>query len=709
MKQTGFLIILYFFSTAVPAQFMKATPPVAQKKEHWRTVQRDSVADNYYWMYDYFGKGPDSSAAVEYLKAENNYFDTVMSATKHLQQALYVEMKARIKEKDQTAPVFKNGYYYYTRTDEGEQYYKYCRKKGNLNAKEEILLDVDKLSKGYAYFDVKSPQVSEDNKTLMYAVDDVSRRQYKVLFKDLSTGRSLSDTIYNTEGNQCWANDNKTIFYISNNPVTLLMEKIVRHTIGANPKTDSVVYEEKDKSNFITVYKSKNAKHIIISSVSTTSSEIRMISAGKPYSAFRIFQPRMKNVLYQIFPLNNKFLILTNKDSALNYRLMECPLNETGVAGWKTVVAHRDSVLIQDVEEFGKFFVLLERRNGLVNIRVRTIKTNRDHYLHFDDPAYSVEFNPSPDFKGTVLNYKYSSLVTPTSDFAFNMQDQVQTLLKKQVLPDGYNSKNYVSERFYVTSADGTKIPVSLVYKKGIKKDGHAPLLLYGYGSYGISTETVFSRYRLSLINRGFICAFAHVRGGQELGRSWYENGKMMHKKNTFLDFISCGEYLVKEKYTGKDHLYAYGGSAGGLLMGAVVNMSPDLWNGIIAEVPFVDVVNTMLDKNIPLTTNEYEEWGNPASREAYFYMKSYSPYENVERKGYPNMLVMTGLYDSQVQYFEPSKWVAKLRAKKTDDTILLLKTNMDYGHGGASGRFDFIKEFALQYTFLLTLEGMNK
>ena len=708
MKNTFLILILIFFTMSLKAQFQEATAPVADKKEHFREIHGDKVLDPYYWMYDYFGKGPDSTKVVDYLKTENTYLDNVMAGTKQFQTDLFTEMKARIKEKDESVPVFKNGYFYYVRTEDGKQYYKYCRKKGTLEAKEEILLDVDQLAEGHAYFDASGFEVSEDNKLLAFGVDLVSRRQYTIHIKNLETGEVLNDAILDTEGDPCWANDNQTIFYTSKNPVTLLSEKILRHKLGTDPIKDVLVYEEKDKSNYIHVVKSKNNKCIFVVSEATMSSEYRMIDASKPNDSFQVFQSRMKDVLYSVIPLSDKFLILTNKDKAKNFKLMECSLEKTQSATWKELIPVRNDVLLQGVEEFKDFIVINERKDGLVKLRIRNLKDNSEHYIDFGEPTYSANFGANPEYKSSILRYGYTSLTTPSSIFDYEMVTKVKTLKKQMEVLGGYNSKDYVTERVYATAKDGTKVPISLVYKKGFKKDGSAPLLLYGYGSYGATMDASFSSTRLSILNRGFAFAIAHIRGGQEMGRQWYLDGKLMKKKNTFTDFIDCGKYLITQNYTSKNHLYGMGGSAGGLLMGAVANMAPDLWHGIIAQVPFVDVVNTMLNESIPLTTNEFDEWGNPKEKEAYFYMKSYAPYENVEKKNYPNILVTTGLHDSQVQYFEPAKWVAKLRDMKTDQNTILLHTNMDFGHGGASGRFDYLKDIALNFAFLFTLEGIS-
>jgi oligopeptidase B len=684
------------------------SPPVAEKKPFQRIIHNDTVTDNYYWMIDYFKKGPDSAKVIDYLEAENAYTDTMMSDTKALQEALFLEMKGRIKEKDETVPVYKNGYFYYTRSEEGLQYYKYCRKKGSLDAREEVLLDVDEMAKGHPYYDISSVSVSPDNKLLAFGVDTVSRRQYTLYIKNLETGEIYADAIAGTSGDFSWANDNKTGFYTWNNPETLLTEKIKRHKLGTSIETDVVVYNETDNSNYIGVSESKNGKFILIHSQATLSSEIRFIDADKPESAFKVFQPRMGEVLYDVVPLSDRFLIRTNLH-AQNFRLMECPLDKTDSTNWKEVIPHRADVLLEEVDEFKDFIVISERKGGLVSLRVRNLTNSKEHYIDFGEPTYAAYIGNNPEFSSTTLRYHYTSLTTPNSVYDYNLSTKEKKLMKQQEVIGGYNPEEYQAERLYATASDGTKVPVSLVYKKGFKKDGSAPLLLYGYGSYGYSLDASFSTNRISLLNWGFVFAIAHIRGGEEMGRQWYEDGKLMKKINTFTDFINCGEFLIHEKYTANGHLYAQGGSAGGLLMGAVANMAPKLWNGLIAQVPFVDVVNTMLDETIPLTTNEYDEWGNPNEKNAYSYMKSYSPYENVERKEYPNILVTTGLHDSQVQYFEPAKWVAKLREMKTDDNIVLLNTNMDYGHGGASGRFDYLKEIALEYAFLFKLEGIGK
>lgn len=683
------------------------TAPVAEKKNKELTAHGDTRIDEYYWMNDYFKKGPDSTKVVDYLKAENAYLDTMMSGTKKFQEELFAEMKGRIKEKDESVPVLNNGYYYYSRTEEGKQYYKYCRKKGSLDAPEEVLLDADKMAEGSGYFSATGFSVSPDNKLMAFGIDKLSRRQYTIYIKNLETGELLKDEIKGTGGNAVWAADNKTLFYTSNNQVTLLSEKIRKHKLGTDAAADVTVYEEKDPSNYIGVYKTKSRDYIVIYSSATLSSEYRILKASDPDASFSIFQPRTKDVLYGIDHWGDKFLIRTNLE-AKNFRLMETPVDKTTRENWKEVIAHRTNVLLEDIDVFKGHWVITERKEGLLQMRIREIASGKEHYLDFGEPAYAAYVGANPEFNTTNLRYNYTSLTTPNSVFDYDMNTKSKKLMKEQEVLGAFNKADYVTERVYATAKDGAKVPVSIVYKKGTKKDGSAPLLLYAYGSYGASMDASFSSNRLSILNRGFIYAIAHIRGGQEMGRQWYEDGKLMKKKNTFTDFIDCGEFLIKEKYTSKGHLYAMGGSAGGLLMGAIVNIAPDLWNGVVAQVPFVDVITTMSDPTIPLTTNEYDEWGNPADKDAYFYMKSYSPYDNVEKKNYPNMLVTTGLHDSQVQYFEPAKWVARLRVMKTDKNLLLLKTNMEAGHGGASGRFDYLKEIALEYAFLMALEGIT-
>ncbi|MEO5984658.1 MAG: S9 family peptidase [Ferruginibacter sp.] len=714
LKMTSLAVAIIFYASAYSQTTMNKTyqwpeniqAPVSEKKPKELTAHGDTRIDNYFWMNDYFKKGPDSARVVSYLTAENDYFTKMMAGTEALQEKLYKEMRAKIKEKDESVPTFKNGYFYYTRQVEGKDYFVYARKKGSLTAKEEVLLDVNEMAEGHAYFSATGFSVSIDNKLLAYGIDTKSRREYKLYVKNISTGKIYTDVVSDTEGDAVWANDNKTFYYTAKNPVTLLSEKIKRHVLGSDVTKDVVVYEEKDPTNYIGVSKTKSDKYIIITSQATLSSELRYIDANEPSKAFTIFQPRIKDVLYGVDHAKDLFYIRTNKD-AKNFKLMVTREGATGISNWVELVRHNPLVLIERFDLFKNYLAINERKNGLTQVHIINTKTTDAHFLAFDEATYSAGLGFNPEFNTDVIRFNYASLTTPASVYDYNMKTKTKKLVKQQEVLGQFSSNDYTTERVYAVADDGTKIPISIVYKKGFKKDGNGPLLLYGYGSYGASMDAGFSSTRLSLLNRGFAYAIAHIRGGQEMGRYWYEDGKMMKKKNTFTDFIDCAKYLLANKYTSTKHLYASGGSAGGLLMGAVVNMRPDIWNGIVAQVPFVDVINTMSDASIPLTTNEYDEWGNPANKESYFYMKTYSPYDNVEKKAYPNMLVTTGLHDSQVQYFEPAKWVAKLRDYKTDKNKLLLYTNMEAGHGGASGRFKALKDRAREYAFLLALEGI--
>ena len=708
MKNTVFYLSALLLLVACKQINMEKTPyawpsnisaPKAAEKLRTFVQHGDTITDEYYWLNDFFKKGPDSTAVVEYLQAENAYLDTMMSGTKEFQKNLFSEMRGRIQEKDESEPVVENGYTYYSKTEEGKQYYKYYRKALTAGAKEELLLDVDQLATGKNYYAISGPSISPDNQWMAYGVDEVSRRQYTLFFKNLKTGEISSETIAGTSGNAVWSADSKTIFYAANNPVTLLSEKIRRHQLGTAAAADVTVYEEKDPTNYIGVAKTRSGQYIMIYSAATLSSEVLILPANQPAGTFQVFQPRMKDVLYSVDHWEDRFLIVTNLE-AKNFRLMSCPLNQTQQAAWTEVVPNRPDVLLEGVEPFKNFWILTERKEGLVQLRVREFPGEKEHYLDFGEPAYDAFVGKNPEYLSKQFRYRYSSMTTPLSTYDYTITSKQRNLIKEQPVLGGFKRTDYVTERRFVTARDGARVPLSIVYKKGAALDGTAPLLLYGYGSYGASMDASFSTSRLSLLNRGFVYAIAHIRGGQEMGRLWYEDGKLLKKKNTFNDFIDCGKYLIEEKFTSNGHLYAMGGSAGGLLMGAVVTMEPTLWNGVIAQVPFVDVITTMSDPTIPLTTNEYDEWGNPANKDAYFYMKSYSPYDNVAAKEYPNLLVTTGLHDSQVQYFEPAKWVARLRKLKTDKNVLLLKTNMEAGHGGASGRFDYLKDVALQYSF---------
>jgi len=678
-------------------------PPVAEKIPKELTIHGDIRVDNYYWL-----KERENPKVIEYLTAENEYRDAVMKHTESFQKKLYDEIVGRIKKTDMSVPYKDSGYYYYSRYEEGGEYPVYCRKKETMEAEEEILLNVNEMAKGHAYYSVAGFSVSTDNNLIAFGVDTVSRRKYTIHFKNLKTGEILPDQIPVTSGRAAWTNDNKTVFYAAKDETTLRSYKIMKHVLGTDPSSDKEVFEEKDVTFDTYVYKSRSKKYVFIGSGSTLSDEYRFLDADNPDGKFKIIQPREKDLLYGVDHYKDKFYIRTNY-KAENFRLMATPVSKTTKENWKEVIPHRDDVLLQGFEVFKDFLVVNERISGLPNLRIMRWDKKDEHYLDFGEETYSAYISYNPEFDTDVLRYGYSSMTTPNSVFDYNMNTKEKTLLKQQEVLGDFDSNNYHAERLYATAGDGTKIPISLVYRKGLEKNGDNPLLLYGYGSYGASMNANFGSSRLSLLDRGFVYAIAHIRGGQEMGRYWYEEGKLLKKKNTFTDFIDCAEHLIAEKFTNPDKLFAQGGSAGGLLMGAVVNMRPDLFKGVIAAVPWVDVITTMLDPSVPLTTGEYDEWGDPNKKEYYDYMLSYSPYDNVEAKDYPSMLVTTGLHDSQVQYFEPAKWVAKLRALKTDNNILILDTDMESGHGGASGRFRRYKRTALQYAFILDQVGIKK
>jgi oligopeptidase B len=687
-------------------------PPIAEKQPKELTIHNHTRVDHYFWMRltdeQKVAKEKDEQTqkVEQYLHDENAYFESVMADTVEFQEALFEEMKGRIKEDDESVPYFKNGYYYITRYEKGSQYPIYSRKKGTLEAKEEILFDVNKEAEGHEYFQLGGLNVSPDNKLVAYAVDNVSRRQYAIRIKNTETGEVYSDIIGNTTGGSVWANDNKTLFYTKKNPLTLRSEKIYRHILGTDTSEDVEVFFEDDETFNAYVYKTKSHKYIVIGSYSTVSNEFRVIPADDPTAEFRIIQPRERDLEYSLSHFGDHFYIQTNKDDATNFKLMKTPVDRTEKEHWVDVIPHREETLLEDVSIFKEYLVLEERTNGLSEIRIIRWDGTKDYYLPFDEETYSAGVFANPEFDTEVIRYSYNSFTTPNSIIDFNMRDQSKEIKKEQeVLGGKFDKKNYKSERIWATARDGKKVAISLVYHKDTKLGKDTPLLQYAYGSYGYTISDGFSTTRLSLLDRGFVYALAHIRGSQYLGREWYEDGKMLHKKNTFYDFIDCSKFLIEKNYTSAKHLYAMGGSAGGLLMGAVINMAPELYNGIVAAVPFVDVISTMLDETIPLTTGEFDEWGNPKDKEYYEYILSYSPYDNVEAKDYPNMLVTTGYFDSQVQYWEPAKWVAKLRDLKTDNNLLLMHTNMSVGHGGASGRFDALKETARDYTFLLALE----
>ncbi|SNT29132.1 oligopeptidase B [Ekhidna lutea] len=694
---------------------MRPDAPIAAKADTLLKEHGQTRVDPYFWMRlsdeQKRAETPDAHTkeVLAYLNEENDYTKTVMSHTEDLQQKLYDEIVGRIKQTDESVPYLSNGYWYYTRYEEGGEYPIYCRKNGSLDAEEEILIDVNKLAEGYDYYAAGGLNVSPDNKILAFAEDTLSRRIYTIRFKNLETGEMLDDQIINTTGGGAWANDNKTFFYTAKNKVSLLSEKIYRHKLGTEPEVDVMVYHEKDPSYYIGVYKSKSDDFVIIYNSSTLISDYHVLDANNPTGDFQQFIPRDEKAHeYSIAHFEDKWYIVTNRD-ATNFKLMETSVNDTNESNWKEVIPHRDNVLLEGVELFNEYMVVDERENGLTNLRIINQKSGDEHYLDFGEPAYNAYISTNAEFNTNVLRFGYTSMTTPNSTFDYNMETKEKTLMKQQEVVGGHNPEDYITERVWATARDGEKVPISIVYKKGFEKDGNGPLLQYGYGSYGATIDASFSSVRLSLLDRGFAFAIAHIRGGQLMGRQWYEDGKMFKKMNTFNDFIDCSKFLIEENYTSSEHLYAQGGSAGGLLMGAVVNLAPELYKGVLAAVPFVDVVSTMWDETIPLTTNEFDEWGNPKELESYEYMMSYSPYDNVSAQEYPNMLVTTGLFDSQVQYWEPAKWVAKLRDMKTDNNTLILDTDMEAGHGGASGRFKRYKTTALQYAFLLDLEGIEE
>ncbi|BDC98205.1 S9 family peptidase [Persicobacter psychrovividus] len=665
------------------------------------TAHGHQRVDEYYWMRD-----RENQEVVDYLNKENEYTQASLSATEGLQKTLYDEIVGRIKQDDKSVPVLYDGYYYYTRYEEGKEYAINCRKKGSLEAEEEVLLDQNQMAKGHDYYSLGDWEVSTNNQLIAFSEDTVGRRNYDIRIKDLQTGEVFEDLIPATAGSITWANDNKTIFYTLKDDA-LRAYRTYRHVLGTPQEEDVLVFEEEDGLYDTFIYKTKSKKYLIIGSTSTTSSEFQILEAENPTGEFRMFQARTPLLEYGIDHFEDHFYIRTNM-AAHNFRLMKCTETATTFHDWVEVIPHREDVLLEDIEIFRDYLVVTERKDGLIHLNVKRWDETEDYYIPFDEPAYVAYTGANMDFDTNILRFGYASMTRPNSVFDFNMADRSKELKKEQEIVGGYSADDYVCERVNFPSHDGVMVPMSIVYKKGLKKEGGNPTLLYGYGSYGYSIDPHFSSVRLSLLDRGFVYAIAHIRGSETLGRSWYEHGKFLKKKNTFLDFIAAAEWLTAENYTNKDKLAMMGGSAGGLLMGAVMNMRPDLFKAVIAAVPFVDVVTTMLDESIPLTIGEYEEWGNPNDKTYYDYMLSYSPYDNVVAQDYPSVLVTSGFHDSQVQYWEPTKWVAKLRELKTDNNRVLLHTNMDAGHGGQSGRFRKFKETALEYAFLIEELGVN-
>jgi oligopeptidase B len=689
--------------SARPAIAQSLQPPVAEVKPVRFEEHGHVRVDNYHWLRE-----RENSKVLDYLKAENAYTDAVMADTKPLEEKLYRETIARIKQDDSSVPYLDNGYEYYTRFEEGKQYPLYCRRLPQDGAAEAVMIDVNELAEGHSFCSVSGARVNRQNELAAFAIDTVGRRIYTLRFKNLTIGKLLDEEIPSMTGNFEWAEDGRTLFYTRQDTVTLRPFQVYRHTIGTSPDADVLVYEEPDETFSCSVSKSRSKKFLFIELDQTLSNEVRYLSAENPTGDWKVFQPRRREHEYSVDHIGEHFYVRSN-DQAKNFRLMKTAEGATEQVNWQEVIPHREHVLLEQFALFSKNLVVRERRDGLSHVRIIPWSGEPEHELDFGEPAYATFLTPTPEADTKVLRYMYTSLTTPFSTFDYDMQSRTKTLRKQEPVLGGFDRANYVTERLSATARDGTRVPISLVYRRGTQRDGRNPCLLYGYGSYGLEVDPHFDSSRLNLIDRGFVFAIAHIRGGQIMGRQWYEDGKLLKKFNTFTDFIDCGEFLVEEKWADPKRLYANGASAGGLLMGAVVNMRPDLFAGVVAGVPFVDVMNTMLDDTIPLTTAEYDEWGNPHEKMYYEYMLSYSPYDNVAAKSYPNLLVTSGLHDSQVQYWEPTKWVAKLRAMKTDNNLLLLKTNMDAGHGGASGRFERYKLTALEHAFLLRLAGIRE
>ena len=697
MRKITFLILTLIISCDMKKK--ELIEPKAKKIEKILSIHGDDRIDEYYWLNQ---RGDED--VINYLNEENDYRDEFMKDYKPLEDEIFQEIKSRIKEDDSTVPYFYNGYYYYTRYEKDKQYPIYCRKKESLEEIEEILIDANLMSEGYDYFSVGNIEISPDNKTMAYSVDTVSRRIYTIYFMDLESRIISKTNLPNTSGSITWANDNKTIFYNNKNLETLRTDRVMRFELGENG-TGNEVYFEEDETFGVFSYKTKTEKYIVIGSYATLSQEYRILNADKPKGEFKLFQERVNGLEYSISHFQDKWFITTNKDDAINFKVMTCPESKTGSENWVDYIKHREDVLLGGIEVFDDFLVVSERENGLRRIDIRPWNGKGRHFINFEEEAYSLYLSSNPQMDTKKLRYNYSSMTTPNSVIEYDMVTKEKKVLKEaEVLGGKFDKNNYQSKRVWAKARDGKKVPISLVYRKDMFNKSQNPLLLYGYGSYGITNSASFSSVRLSLLDRGFVYAIAHIRGSQYLGRGWYDDGKLFKKKNTFYDFIDAGKFLIKEGYANENKLFAMGGSAGGLLMGAVVNIMPDLFKGIVAGVPFVDVITTMLDDEIPLTTFEYDEWGNPNNKDSYDYMLSYSPYDQVEKKDYPAIFITTGYHDSQVQYFEPAKWIARLRDRRTNKQPLLMFCNMEAGHGGASGRFEAYKETAMEYAFFISL-----
>ncbi len=696
--------MLYWLATAVlsASGTTSTSPPIAKTQPKPDTVHGEERIDNYFWLRE-----KSNPEVIEYLEAENRYTEAVMQHTEDFQKQLYQELLGRIQETDLSVPEKMGDYYYYTRTEEGKQYPIYCRKKGSLEAEEEILLDQNILAQGHDYLEMGIYKISPNHQLLAYSTDTTGGESYTLYIKDLNTGQLLSDQIPNTYYSVEWANDNQTLLYTTLDAAKR-PHKLHRHQLGSDPAADVLIYHETDESFFLDVSKTRSKAYLLMELENINTSEVHYLEADQPTGDFKVISPRQSELEYSVEHHSDQFLIVTNVD-AVTFKLMRAPINNPSRENWEEVIPHRESVKLDSISAFQNHLVISEREGGLRKIRIRNLATSQEHTVDFPEPVYTVHQGRNPEFNTATLRFNYGSLVTPMSVFDYEMDERTRELKKQDEVLGGYDPSLYKSERIFAEAADGTPIPISVVYKKGLVKDGKNPLLLYGYGSYGINSDPYFSSNRLSLLDRGFGYAIAHIRGGEEMGRMWYEHGKLLHKRNTFTDFIACAEHLIGENYTASNKLIIQGGSAGGLLMGAVTNMRPELFEIVIAKVPFVDVVNTMLDASIPLTVIEYDEWGNPNEKEYYDYIKSYSPYDNVEAKEYPHILVTAGLNDPRVHYWEPAKWTAKLRALKTGDNRLLLRTEMGAGHAGPSGRYDYLKEIAFEYAFIFDLLGIDK
>ena len=679
--------------------------PKPKIKVHQHKIHNDIRIDEFYWL-----NNPDDPEVIDYLKKENDYYKNSTRHLKSLEDQLFSEMRGRIKEDDSSAPYFSNGYWYITRYEKDKQYPIYTRKKQNLSATEEILFDCNELAKGYDYFKLAGINISPDNKKVVFGVDTLSRRQYTLKVKDLESGELLDINIKNTTGYGVWANDNEHIFYAKKNPKTLRAESIFRQSINQGKDSDKLIYAETDTAFSTFVSKSKSESFIFIGSFSTLTSEYRFIDASKPLDDFKMVQERVEGLEYSVSHFKDNFYIYSNADNANNFKIDVAPISNPSKENWKTFLPHRKDILLEDIDLFKNFWVTTERLNGLTKIFIRNWKDSNKIEIDMNSETYTSYTSTNLEFDTNYLRYVFSSMTQPSQVVQIDMKNLKKEVLKEQIIQGNFDSKNYTSKRIWVESRDGKEIPVSILYKKNIEINSKTPLLLYGYGSYGSTIDPSFSFNIFSLVDRGFIYAIAHIRGSEYLGRSWYDDGKLLKKKNTFYDFIDVSNYLISQNYTSSEHLYAYGGSAGGLLMGFVVNEVPNLYNGVIAAVPFVDIVTTMLDESIPLTTGEFDEWGNPKNKKYYDYIKSYSPYDNIKKQSYPNLLVTAGLHDSQVQYWEPAKWVARLRlkSKKNNNNRIYLDTNMEAGHGGSSGRFNSLVETSKKYAFLIGLENQK-